>query len=86
MAGMADRAPMQRTAGQRLIAVAGIGEVGQHRHRRWGRRQEPAAQGKLGCPAPVAEQAVVTDALEAVGQDVQQEGKPATKAPFPPVC
>ena len=73
MAGMADRAQMQRTTGQRLVAVARIGELGQHRHRRWRRRQEPAAQVKLGRPAPVAEQAVVTDALEAVGQDVQQK-------------
>ena len=74
MSGIADRAPMQRTAGQRLIAVSRIGEIGQHRHRRWGRRQELAAQGKLGRPAPVTEQAIVTDALEAVGQDVQQKG------------
>src|SRR3954465_4737035 len=73
MPGMADRTPMQRTAGQRLVAVARIGELGQHRHRRWRRRQEPAAHGELGRPAPVAEQAVVTDALETVGQDVQQE-------------
>src|SRR4051794_2812351 len=61
--GMADRAQMQRTTGQRLIAVARIGELGQHWPRRWGRRQEPAAPDKLGRPAPVAEQAVVTDAL-----------------------
>ncbi len=69
-AGWAD---VERAPGQGLVAVVRVGQRGQHRQR--GRRgvEELAAAGQLGLAAAVAEQSMVADALEAVGQDVQQE-------------
>ncbi len=69
-AGWAD---MERAPSQSLVAVVRVGQQGEHR--RQGRRgvEELAAAGQLGLAAMVAEQSIVADALEAVGQDMQQE-------------
>ena len=64
---------MERAPGQGLVAVVRVGEWGKHRRRRWRGIEELAAAGQLGLAGAVAEQSVVADALEAVGQDMQQE-------------
>jgi len=72
---------VERAPSQGLVAVMRVGQRGQHRRR--GRRgvEELAAAGQLGLAGAVAEQSIVADALEAVGQDVQQEASSR-----PPKC
>jgi hypothetical protein len=54
-----------------LVALAIIGGRGR---RRWlGDRQQTAAMGQLGGAPAVGEITVVADAVEAVGQGVEQE-------------
>jgi len=64
---------VERASGQGLVAVVRVGQRGQHRRRRRRGVEELAAAGQLGLAAAVAEQSIVADALEAVGQDVQQK-------------
>ena len=56
-----------------LVTIMRVGQCGQHRWRRWRGIQELAAAGQLVLASAVAEQSVVTDALEPIRQDVQQE-------------
>src|SRR5947209_6499650 len=43
------------------------------RRRRVGYAEEPAGQCDIACPVAVGEEAIVADAMEPVGQDVDQE-------------
>ena len=63
-------------AGRRMVAIHWIvGVVALVRRRRGdrGHIQQLAAQGKLLGTVAVGEQAIVTNAMEAIGQNVQEE-------------
>src|SRR5207245_1422154 len=70
-AAAAERTEVERTAGDLLVALAVIGGAG--RRRRLGGCQQTAVMSELGDAHTIRQIAVVADAMEAVGQDVEQE-------------
>ena len=62
----------QREGAWRLIGIVGVGVIDVLMIWRFGPKQQPDP-GDIGCTVAVSEEAIVTDAVLASGQDVDQE-------------